>query len=217
MRAGFHLPAPFRFVVHDKLIGVISQLLLSNRCQLWDDSSLTQGHQPYCEENAMSRMLNAAIPVTLLLSALALSACASKPEAVPVAEPAPVAAVAEKPSAPEVTPEPAPAPVAIVEQPAVSAEPVPKPAIHKSKKIAVKHAPPKAPPSPPVIVPAPIAEQQAVPILPPEPSPAVTIAPPVKKIAEAGFLERYWLWLLGLGIVIAATFAWLWRSQGSKH
>jgi hypothetical protein len=107
--------------------------------------------------------------------------------------------------------------VAIAEQPAVSAEPVPKPAIRKAKKIAAKHAPAKASPPPLVIVPAPIAEQHAAPILPPEPSPPVTIAPPVQKIAEVGFLERYWLWLLGLAIVIAGVFAWLWRSQEDRH
>lgn len=165
----------------------------------------------------MSRMLNVAIPLSLLLSALALSACASKPEAVSVAEPAPVAAVAEKPAVPEVTPEPAPAPVAIAEQPAVSAEPVPKPVVRKAKKIAAKHAPAKASPPPPVVVPAPVVEQPTPAILPPEPSPPATIAPPVEKIAEAGFLERYWLWLLGLAIVIIGAFAWLWRSQEVKR
>jgi hypothetical protein len=162
----------------------------------------------------MPRMLNTAIPVTLLLSALALSACASKPEA--VIEPTPAVAATEKSSAPEATPEPVPAPVVTAEQPVVSAEPVPKPEIRKAKKITAKHASPKASPPSPVIVPAPIAEQPAPTILPPEPSFPVTV-PPVEKITEPGFLERYWLWLLGLAIVIAGVFAWLWRSQEDKH
>jgi hypothetical protein len=66
-------------------------------------------------------------------------------------------------------------------------------------------------------VPAPIAEQQAPASVAPEPSPPVTVAPPVEKIAQPGFLERYWLWLLGLAIVIAGVFAWLWRSQEGKR
>jgi hypothetical protein len=166
----------------------------------------------------MSRMLDVAINVTLLLSALALSACASKPEAVPVVEPAPTpVAAAEKPSAQEATAEPAAAPVAIAEQPAASAEPAPKPVIRKARKIAAKHAPPKTQPPPSDIVPAPIVEQQAPAILPPEPSPPVTIAPPAEKMAEASFLERYWQWLLGLAVVIAVAFAWFWRSQEDKH
>jgi len=57
-------------------------------------------------ENAMSRKLNIAIPAALLLSALALSAFATKP--VPVAAPAPVVVAAEQPPAPEVAVEPAP-------------------------------------------------------------------------------------------------------------
>lgn len=161
----------------------------------------------------MSRIFNVAIPVTLLLSALALSACASKPEAVSAAEPAPVAAVVEKPSAPE--PASVPAPAVIAEQPAASAEPAPKPVIRKTKKIAAKHKPAKTPPPPPVVVPV---EHEAPAVLPPpQPSPPVTVAPPIEKVPQPGFLERYWLWLLGLGIIIAGVFAWLWRSQGNKH
>lgn len=159
-------------------------------------------------ENTMSRMFNAVLPATLLLSALALSACASNPEKVPVAEPAPVAAVAEPP-VPE-TKSAAPAPAVVAEQPAASAPPAHKPVIRKTRKIAAKHAPPP----PPVIVPAPVV--QAPPVAPP-PSPPVTIAAPVEKMPQPGFLERYWLWLLGLGIIIAAVFAWLWRGQGDKH
>lgn len=163
----------------------------------------------------MSRIFNVAIPVTLLLSALALSACASKPEAVSAAEPAPVAAVAEKPSALE--PEAAPAPAVVAEQPAVSAEPAPKPVIRKTKKIAAKHKPVKTPPPPPVVVPAPVEHEAPAVLPPPQPSPPVTIAAPVEKVSQPGFLERYWLWLLGLGIIIAGVFAWLWKSQGDKH
>lgn len=165
----------------------------------------------------MSRVINAAIPVTLLLSALALSSCASKPEPTPVVEPTATVAAVEKPAVPEAAPEPAPAPATVAEPPAVPAEPVPKPAIKKSKKIAVKHAPPKASPPPPVMVPAPVVEQPPPPALPPEPIPPVKAAPPVEKIAERGFLERYWLWLLGLAVIVAAVFAWLWRGQERKQ
>lgn len=161
----------------------------------------------------MSRMINAAIPVTLFLSALALSSCASKPEPAPVAEPATTVAAVEKPAVPEAAPEPAAAPVAVAEPPAASPEPVPKPVIKKSKKIAVKRAPPPAP----VMIPAPVVEQPAPAAIPPEPSHPVKIAPPAEKISEPGFLEKYWLWLLGLAIVIAGVFAWLWRSQEGKH
>jgi hypothetical protein len=162
----------------------------------------------------MSKMLNIAIPVTLLLSALVLSACASKPEAVSVAEPAPVAA--EKPPAPEAMPEATAAPVAIAEQPAVRAKPVPKPVIRKTKKIAARHTPPKTPPPPPVMTPAPVVEQQAQPALPPEPNPPIIAPLPVQKIAEPSFLERYWLWLLGFAL-IAVVFASFWRIQEAKH
>ena len=159
----------------------------------------------------MSRTLNAAMPAVLLLSALALSACATKPEAVPVAAPAPVVVVAEKPSAPEVAVEPAP--VTVAEQPAVVAKPAPQHA--KAKKHVAKHTPPKAAPPEPVMAPAPIVVPAAPAVLPPEPSPPVTVAPP-PKIAEAGFLERYWLWLLGLVIAIAAIVVWGRKSQGDR-
>jgi hypothetical protein len=165
----------------------------------------------------MSKMINVAIPVTLLFSALILSACASKPEPVSVAEPAPVAAVAEKPSVPEATPEPAPVAGAIAEQTTAGNEPAPKPVILKAKKNTLKHAPPKAPAPPPVLAPAPVVEQPTPPALPPQPSPPVTVPLPVDKVAEAGFLERYWLWLLGLAIVIAGVFVWMWRGQEGKH
>ena len=165
----------------------------------------------------MSRVFNFAIPVTLLFSALALSACASKPEAVSAAESAPVAAVVEKPSAPEVTPESAPAPAVIAEQTATSEAPAPKPkpVIRKARKITAKHKPAKAPP--PVVVPAPVEHEAPAVLPPPQPSPPVTVAPPVEKVAQPGFLERYWLWLLALGVIIAGVFGWLWRSQGDKH
>jgi hypothetical protein len=100
--------------------------------------------------------------------------------------------------------EPAPAPAV------VTAQPVPKQLVHKAKKKVAKHTPPKAAPPAPVAAPAPVVEQKAPVVLPPpEPSKPVTIAPqPAKKVAEAGFLEQYWLWLLGLVIVIAGIVVW---------
>ena len=54
----------------------------------------------------MPRTLNVVAPVVLLLSALALSACATKPKEAPVAEPAPVTVAEETPAAPEIAPAP---------------------------------------------------------------------------------------------------------------
>ena len=166
----------------------------------------------------MSRTFNVVAHVALLLPALALSSCATKPEAVPVAAPAPVEVAAEKPSVPEVALEPAPAPVAIAEKPAVVVEPAPKQTVRKARNVVAKHTPPKAAPPEPVIAPAPIVVPAAPAVLPPEPSPPVAIAPPAEKIPEVGFFEQYWLWLLGLGIAIAGMVVWLRKSQGdNKH
>ena len=157
----------------------------------------------------MSRMSNVAIPVTLLLSALALSACATKPEPVAVAPSSQAPVVAEKTAQPT--------PVAIAEQPAASSPvPAPKHEARKAKKKVVKarHIAPKA--EPPVAAPAPFVEHEAPAATPPQPAPPAAIAQPVKSVAEAGFLEQYWLWLLGLGIVIAGIFAWRMVSQKNE-
>ena len=74
----------------------------------------------------MSRTLNNFAPVALLLAVVALQACSTTPEAVPVTEPAPVEAVVENTPAPEIAPEPAPAQVAVAEQPQVSTQMEPK-------------------------------------------------------------------------------------------
>jgi hypothetical protein len=173
-------------------------------------------------ENCMSKTLNAAVPVAMLFSALVLSACATKSEAPPVTPPAPVEVITETPPAPVAVPEPAPAPVAVpapepTPAPVVTEQPTPKPKVHKAKKNVVKHTPPKvAPPPAPVAALAPVAPIVIQPP-PPEPSKPVAITPqPVKKVAEAGFLEQYWLWLLGLVIVIAGIVVWQRKSQGSK-
>lgn len=153
----------------------------------------------------MSKILNVVVPAALLFSALALSACATKPEVAPIAAPAQVEVITETPPAP--APAPEPAPVAVPEPApapaAITAQPAPKQVAAK-KKVA-KHTPPKA--APPVAAPAAIAPA-ALP--PPEPGrPVTTTALPAKKVAEAGFLERYWLWLLGLlGVVIAGVVVW---------
>lgn len=166
----------------------------------------------------MSRKLNVSVTVALLLSALALSACATKPEVPPVAAPAPVEVVTETPPAPVAAPEPAPAPVAASEPApapaAIAEQPAPKPIVHKAKKKVVKKAAPPAP----VAAPAPVVEPKAPEVLPqPEPSKPVTIAPqPAKKVAEPGFLEQYWLWLLGLVIVIAGIVVWRKMTPGNK-
>ena len=168
-------------------------------------------HITHCiRENCMSRTFKIAVPATLLLSALVLSACASKSEPAPVAASAPVEVVAEKPAAPE----PAPATVAATEQPQVSTPAAPKKAVKKAKKVIAKPAPPKAEPVPapaPVVAPPPVVEYKAPPVVQPEPAPPVVVAPPAKE--EPGFLAQYWMWLLGLVILIAAIVVWRLRSQ----
>lgn len=177
----------------------------------------------------MSRMRNIVLPTALFLSVMALSACATKPKEVPVAAPAPVEAVAEKPAALVIEAVAAPAPAVITNQSAVVAEPAPKQEVTKTmkkafkpKKVAkAKGTPPAAVPAKavtpePVVAPAPIVKQEAPAALPPEPSPPEVIAPPAPKIAEAGFLEKYWLWLLGIVIAGVAVW-WLKLRQGKQQ
>jgi hypothetical protein len=151
------------------------------------------------QENTMSRMLNAAIPVALFISALALSACATKTQEAAVAEPAPAAAVA---------PEAAPAPAVAAEQPAplvAAAQPAPKPVVKKAKRKVAKAAPVE-----PVVAPAPVVKQEAPVAAPQEPTPPVVTAAPAPKPAEKGFLEQYWLWLVGIVIAVIAV---LWMRK----
>lgn len=169
----------------------------------------------------MSRIFNMSIPVTLLLSVLALSACSTTPEAVP--DTAPVVAVTEQPSVAEATPEPvlapAPAQAAITEQPKVSTLAAPKKKVRKAKKAAVKKPAPVATPEPevaPAPEPAPVIEQAAPATVQAEPTPPVTMAPPAKPMAEAGFFEEYWLWIIGLLIVIGGFIALWWRKNANQ-
>jgi hypothetical protein len=176
-------------------------------------------------ENTMSKMHNAFLPAALLVSALVLSACASEPKEKPVAAPAPVetaapveapaaTAVAPEPeSAPVVEPEPEPAPAVVAEQPA------PKPAVHKAKKkvAKAKPAPPVVAPPTPVEAPAPVVQPEAPVVIPLESAPRVVVTPPQEKIPEAGFLEKYWLWLLVLVIAIAGIVTWRSMSKGEEH
>ena len=73
--------------------------------------------------------------------------------------------------------------------------------------MVAKPAPPKAP----VVEPAPVAAPVAPVVAPPEPAPVTP--PPAKETAEPGILERYWMWFLGLIIVIVGIIAWLWKSR----
>jgi hypothetical protein len=152
----------------------------------------------------MSRMHNATLSIVLIFSALALSACATKSQEAAVAEPAPVAA------APEEAPAAAPAPEAVAEQPApaVAAERAAfKPVVKKTKKRVAKAAPPKAAPVEPVVAPAPVVKQEVPEAAPPAPAVVVQPAP---KPATKGFLEQYWMWLLGL---VIAAIAVLWMNK----
>ena len=107
----------------------------------------------------MSRTLQVAIPVTLLLSALALSACATKPEPAPVVATSQAPVAAEKPAVAEAQAAPV-----VAAQPVASPEPAPKHAAKKLKKKAVKAKPvtPKAEPPAPVAAPAPVVEPPPV-------------------------------------------------------
>ena len=148
----------------------------------------------------MSKMHKAVLPVVLLVSALALSACATKPKEEAVAEPAPVAAAAEQTAAPEAVVAEQPAPAAMTEEQA------PKPVTKKARKKAAKAkvTPPKAAPVEPVAAPAPAVQQEAPAVVQPEPTPPAAVAAPAPMPATKGFLEQYWLWLLGIVIAVVA-------------
>lgn len=178
-----------------------------------DDWNSLVSHQPVSLENAMPGIHKNVLPIVLLFSVLALSACATKEEAV-VPAPAPVAVAAE----PAPVTEPAPVAKQAAPAPSVMAEtPAPKPAVKKArkhrKKIA-KAAPTKVMQAAPVAVPEP-AVQQAVPAAaPPQEAPApVPMSAPVQQVEEPGFLESYWAWLLGIVIAVAAM---LWFVMGKK-
>lgn len=157
----------------------------------------------------MSKFRPAFLFAALLVSALVLSACASEPKEKPVAAPTPVevAAPVEAPPAPVVAPEPAPAPAVVAEQPA------PKPKVHKAKKKAAKAKPTVVAPAP-VAEPAPVVQPEAPVVKPLAP---VVVATPQEKIPEAGFLEKYWLWLLVLVIAIAGIVIWQLMSKGKEQ
>ncbi|HEY0665508.1 MAG TPA: hypothetical protein VGD24_05550 [Gallionella sp.] len=134
----------------------------------------------------------------LIFAALTLTACASKPKEEPVAEPVPAVAEQQPAPAPVTAQEAAPAPV---EQ----AAPAPAPRKRVVKKTVKKPAPvePKVVEPEPVVEPAPVAAPE--PVVKEEP-----IVEPVQQVAEPGFLEKYWLWLLGL---IVGVVAILWVAK----
>lgn len=159
----------------------------------------------------MSRTNKLFSPTVMIISALVLSACATKPKETVVAEPAPVAVVAGQAPVAEPTPGPAiaaeqpaaPAPVMVPEQPA------PKPVAKKArKKIRVaKTVPPKFVEPEPVAepAPAPTVQQEAPAILPPVAAPP-EVVPAAQKDAESGVFGNYWLWLIGILVVVIAFF-----------
>lgn len=161
----------------------------------------------------MLRTLNAAIPVALLLSALALSACATKPAVIPVAAPAPVEVAAESPPATEPVPEPAPTEMAAVDQPVVVAEPVPKKVIRKARKKIAQNPMPKAAPPAPVAAPAPVVQEVAPAVVPPEPAAPVTVATTEQETTNEDSAGNFWLWLISLSIAAAGIAAWWWKSR----
>lgn len=157
----------------------------------------------------MSRTNKLCSPTVVIISALVLSACATKPKETVVAEPAPVAVVAEQAPVAEPTPapaiaaeQPAPAPVMVAEQPA---KPVAKKARKKTR--VAKTVPPKVVEPEPVAVPAPAPTVQQEPpaILPPVAAPTV-VAPAAQQDTESGVLGNYWLWLIGILVAVIAFF-----------
>lgn len=165
----------------------------------------------------MARTNKFVLSLVLFFSVLALSACASKPKEASVAESAQSAMVAEQVTTPEPAPAPstevaeqqASAPVAMAEQPA------PKPEVKKARKKVAKAriAPKVVEPAPvaapkPVAAPAPVVQQAASAAAPPEPDPAPEVVETVQQEAAPGFLEKYWLWLLGVVIAVSA-FLWV--------
>ncbi len=132
----------------------------------------------------MSKMLNITFTVVIFCSVLAFSACSTQPQEAAVAEPAP-AAMAEEPVAP-------PAP------PVIAESPTSKPVVKKARKRRVKAAPVE-----PVVVPAPVVAEPE-PVATPKPAPPAPVAAPEPKFATPGFLEQYWMWLLGFVLVVVA-------------
>jgi hypothetical protein len=149
-------------------------------------------------ENTMSKMHNFTVSVVLLFSALALSACATKQKEAPVTEQTPV--VAASPATAPTT-----SSAVTAEQPTAApvvstAKVAPKPVARKKAKAKV--AAPKPAPVEPVVAPAPVVETPVA--AQPEPTPPVVVAQPAPKAAP-GFLEKYWLWLLGIVIAVVAV------------
>ena len=144
----------------------------------------------------MSRTKKILAPTVMIFSAIVLSACATKPKEAAVAEPVPVAVVAEQ----AIVAEPTPAPDVAAEQPA------PKPVVKKAreKTRVAKTVPQKVVEPEPIATPAPApVVQQETPAAAP---PAVAAPQPIPEAAAPGFLEKYWLWLLGLIVAAIAAF-----------
>ncbi|MEO6975514.1 MAG: hypothetical protein ABI144_06510 [Gallionella sp.] len=159
----------------------------------------------------MSGMHKIVPSLVLFFFALALSACAIQSE---VVAPAPVPAAAE----PAVTTAPPPAVEQAAPAPSVMAgTPAPKPVVKKvgkHRKIVAKVVPPKVMAPAPLAIPVPAVQPEAPAAAPPQVAPApIAMSAPVQPAEEKGFLENYWVWLLG--IVIAAA-ALLWFLMGKK-
>ena len=150
----------------------------------------------------MSRTKKILAPTVMIFSAIVLSACATKPKEAAVAEPVPVAVVAEQ----AIVAEPTPAPDVAAEQPA------PKPVVKKARKKTrvaetvshkvVEPEPVAAPAPAPEPAPEPMVQQETPAAAPP----AVAAPQPIPEAAAPGFLEKYWLWLLGLIVAAIAVF-----------
>lgn len=134
--------------------------------------------------------------VALLLSALALSACATKKEPVAAEPAAPPAATQEATTA-----APPPAPVAATETPK------PRHVVRKHRKHRKVKVAPKPVEAVPAEVAAPVSAPAPVPAEQPVSAPPPVTAAPTPSVAEQGFLEKYWIWLL-IAIIAIVAIAW---------
>jgi hypothetical protein len=167
----------------------------------------------------MPKIFNITLPASLLVATLLLSACATdKPVQEPIVTPTPPEVVVETPLA-EAVAEVAPAPAAaatVEEQPQVSVQEAPKPetpkkVIRKARKVVAKPAPPQAPV--PVIEPEPIAPTPP-PVVEPEVKQPEVVAPPVKETQpESDLFSQYWIWLVGLIVIVAGVVIWRIKSK----
>lgn len=164
----------------------------------------------------MTNKLNIIKLLSIFTAVLLIAGCASAPET-PAAAPATPEVTPEQPAVVEKAPEAAPAQAAAVEQPQAAAtatqEAPVKKKVRKARKIKHKKVAPPPPPAPEPVVEKPAPEPAPF-IAQPQPAPAVvTPPPPPPAVEEPGFLAKYWMWLVGVLVVIASMLGLWWRRN----